>query len=264
MIGRNSESRTEPAFLLQEDDAPRFKRLPNGLVGTYRHVLPTEFKPHQGASADSCGFGQLVLRQPKRQASGSQKVGKEFHGANLHARARNTSLSTIAELHDNIIIRCAFFCHFTVHFDGSDPWVGLTFSESEGLSTSEREDKMDVLALGGSKGGGSRTTSSVLLEAGARELALHPLRIRVLPPGRAPALRNVRQVPFDTASISTDDAETRHRSNPALVQRSPECFPVIVNMLCKRIRTTMHMLAGIKARILLPIRDRAGKLANRP
>ena len=96
MIGRNSESRTEPAFLLQEDDAPRFKRLPNGLVGTYRHVLPTEFKPHQGASADSCGFGQLVLRQPKRQASGSQKVGKEFHGANLHARARNTSLSTIA------------------------------------------------------------------------------------------------------------------------------------------------------------------------
>ena len=26
---------------------PALKRLPNGLVGTYRHVLPTEFKPHQ-------------------------------------------------------------------------------------------------------------------------------------------------------------------------------------------------------------------------
>ena len=123
---------------------------------------------------------------------------------------------------------------------------------------------MDVLALGGSKGGGSRTTSSVLLEAGARELELHPLRIRVLPPGRAPALRNVRQVPFDTASISADDAELVAAQTRLLVQRSPECFPVIVDMLCQRIRTTMHMLAGIKARILLPMRDGAGKLANRP
>ena len=123
---------------------------------------------------------------------------------------------------------------------------------------------MDVLALGGTKGGGSRTTSSVLLAAGARELALHPLRVRVLPPGRAPALRNVRQVPFDTASISADDAELVPAQTRLLVQRSPECFPVIVDMLCKRIRTTMHMLAGIKARILLPMRDGAGKFADRP
>jgi hypothetical protein len=173
-------------------------------------------------------------------------------------------LSTIAHRHDNIVILCDIFCHFIVHFDGSDPWVGLTFSESKGLSTSEREDKMDVLALGGSKGGGSRATSSVLLAAGARELGLHPLHFQVLPPGCAPSLDNVRQVPFDTDLITADDPELVATQIRLLVQRRPECFPVIVDMLCERIRTTMHMLAGIKARILLPMPNGTGKFADRP
>ena len=123
---------------------------------------------------------------------------------------------------------------------------------------------MTVWVFAGSKGGGSRTISGLLLAAGACDLALHPLRVRVLPPGRAPALRNVRQVPFDTASISADDAELVAAQTQLLVLRRPECFPVIVDMLCKRIRTTMLMLAGIKARILLPMRDGAGKFADRP
>jgi hypothetical protein len=101
---------------------------------------------------------------------------------------------------------------------------------------------MDVLALGGSKGGGSRTTSSVLLAAGARELGLHPLHFQVLPPGCAPSLDNARQVPFDTDLIPADDPELVAIQIRLLVQRGPECLPVIVSMLCKRIRTTMHML----------------------
>ncbi|ANY81322.1 hypothetical protein BB934_26430 [Microvirga ossetica] len=71
-------------------------------------------------------------------------------------------------------------------------------------------------------------------------------------------------MPFNTASILADDAELVPAQTRLLVLRSPECFPVIVDMLCKRIRTTMLMLAGTKARILLPIRDRGGKFANRP
>lgn len=122
---------------------------------------------------------------------------------------------------------------------------------------------MNVLALGGSKGGGSRTTSSVLLAAGARKLELHPFPIRVLPPGRA-ALRNVRKVPFNTASISADDPELVAARTRLLVQRRPECFPSLLTSPAIRIRATMHMLAGIEARILLPIRVGAGKLADRP
>ncbi len=123
---------------------------------------------------------------------------------------------------------------------------------------------MDVLALGGSKGGGSRTASSVLLAAGAGELGLHPLHFQVLPPGRAPSLDNVRQVPFDIDLIPADDPGLVAIQIRLLVQRGPECLPVIVSMLCKRIRTTMHMLAAIKARILLPMRNGAGKFADRP
>jgi hypothetical protein len=123
---------------------------------------------------------------------------------------------------------------------------------------------MDVLALGGSIGGGSRTASSVLLAAGARELGLHPLHTEVLPFGRAPSLDHVQQVPFDTALTPADDWELVANQIRLLVQRKPECFPVIVDMLCKWFRTTMLILIGSRARILLSMWDGAGKLADCP
>jgi hypothetical protein len=121
---------------------------------------------------------------------------------------------------------------------------------------------MEVDVFGGSKGGGSRTTSSLLLAAGARELGLHPLHVQVLPPGRAPALDNVRQVPFETALIPVDEPEVVAAQIRLLVQRRPECFPVIVDMPCQRICRTMLMLDGIEARVLLPMRDGAAELGR--
>lgn len=64
---------------------------------------------------------------------------------------------------------------------------------------------------------------------------------------------------FDTASISADDAELVAPQTGLLILRRLECFPAIVHMLCKGIRTTMLMLAGTNARILLPMRNIAGK-----
>src|SRR5215211_7627338 len=95
--------------------------------------------------------------------------------------------------------------------------------------------RMTVWVFAGSKGGGLRTISRLLLAAGACDLALHPLRVRVLLPGRAPALRNVRQVQLYRASISANDAELVAAQTRLLVLRRPKCFPVIVDMLCKRI-----------------------------
>lgn len=107
-------------------------------------------------------------------------------------------------------------------------------------------------------------TSDLLLSINVCDLAPYPLHFQVLPPGRAPSLDNVRQVPFEAAVIPADDPETVAAQIRLLVQRRAEGFPAIVDMPCQRIRTTMHMLAGIEVRILLAMRAGAGKLANRP
>lgn len=121
--------------------------------------------------------------------------------------------------------------------------------------------RMTVWAFTGSMDKGPPTISG--LAASACGLALRPLRVRVLPSGRSPAPGAVRQVPFGTASIPADGAGLAAARTRHLVQRSPECLPVIVSMPCKRIRTTMHMPAGGRSRGRLPMRDRAGRLADR-
>jgi hypothetical protein len=56
-------------------------------------------------------------------------------------------------------------------------------------------------------------------------------------------------------SVSADGGEPLDTQILLHAQRRPECFPVIVDTPCQRIRETMLMLAGIEARILLPMRD---------
>lgn len=113
--------------------------------------------------------------------------------------------------------------------------------------------KIDVLA--GSKGGCSRSASSLLLAAGACELGFTPLHIQVVPSGRAPALGKVRRVPFEMASVAADGGEPPVAQILLHVRRRPDCFPVIVDTPCQRIRETMLMLVGIETRILLPMRE---------
>jgi hypothetical protein len=112
---------------------------------------------------------------------------------------------------------------------------------------------MDIDVFGGSKGGGARTVSSVLLAAGAQELGLHPIHIQVLPPGRTPVLDGVQQVPFDMAVVTANDGDLV--AAQIRLHRQGRHGPVIVDMPCQRIRETMLMLAGIEARILLPMRE---------
>lgn len=114
---------------------------------------------------------------------------------------------------------------------------------------------MELIVFSSRKGGAARTTCSVQLAAGALELGCKPLHIQVLPSGRFPVLRGVRQVPFETALVMGDDINAVAAQIRFHTSIRPECHPIIVDTPVQTIRETLAMLGGTEARILLPMRS---------
>ncbi|SCY65456.1 hypothetical protein [Microvirga guangxiensis] len=112
---------------------------------------------------------------------------------------------------------------------------------------------MDIFVFVGSTGAATRTSSSIMLAAGARGLGFEPLHIQVLVEGGQSALADVREVPFATATIKaergeriTDRIRARRRGR---LRRSP----VILDMPAQDVLETLLMLSGMQARLLVPM-----------
>ncbi len=110
---------------------------------------------------------------------------------------------------------------------------------------------MEVFVFSGAASGDTRTSSSILLAAGARVLGFEPLHIQVLTQDRPGALPAFRRVPFKTAFIT---AERGERITERIRARSRSGYtPVIVDMPAQDVLETLLMLGGMKARLLVPM-----------
>lgn len=111
---------------------------------------------------------------------------------------------------------------------------------------------MEVFVFSGAASGATRTSSSILLAAGARVLGFEPLHIEVLTQDRPGALPATMGVPFAAASITAGRGERISDRLRARARRS-KCSPVIVDMPAQDVLETLLMLGGMKARILVPM-----------
>jgi hypothetical protein len=181
--------------------------------------------------------------------------------ANEHAPPENASLSTIGVSYACSGVQCACSGASCANNAGSNPLGGLSSGESLVPDPGETHDGLGIHRLHG-----QGTAHDIRPRARGRRMRSGTSPSPCTGPSSQAfsALGTVRQVPFGTASIPADGAGLATARTRLLVQGSPECFTVIVDMLCKRLRTTMLMLAGSRARILLSMRDGAGKLADCP
>jgi len=119
---------------------------------------------------------------------------------------------------------------------------------------------MGIIVFCDSGDGGTRTTSSALLAAGASEIGFQPLHVQVLTQGGPPALVDIREVPFGTMSITAERGETITGQLRACARSLPKRSPVIVDMPAQDVRETLLMLSGMEARLLLPLGEGASDI----
>jgi len=112
---------------------------------------------------------------------------------------------------------------------------------------------MEVFVFSGAASGATRTSSSILLAAGARVLGFEPLHIQVLTQDRPGALPAIKGVPFATASITAERGERITDRIRARARSRSGCSLVIVDMPAQDVLETLLMLGGMKARILVPM-----------
>jgi hypothetical protein len=112
---------------------------------------------------------------------------------------------------------------------------------------------MEVFVFSSATSRAARTSSSILLAAGARALGFEPLHIQVLTGDRPRALPAIRGVPFATASIRADRGECITDRIRAHARSQSGYSPVIVAMPAQDVLETLLMLGGMKARILVPM-----------
>lgn len=116
---------------------------------------------------------------------------------------------------------------------------------------------MSVFVFAGSKGGASRTTSSILLATGMYHLGLHPLLIQMTPPQQPLVLGWVMQVPFEIVWAPWDRPDIVWAQIQAHTQHGFPESHVIIDMRAQDVHETLKMMAGYEPRILLPMRDGA-------
>jgi len=108
---------------------------------------------------------------------------------------------------------------------------------------------MDVIVFAGSTARAARTSSSILLAAGAKSLGLEPLHVQVLTDGGVPALVDVTGVPFATSTLKAKRGEPITERTRTRARRGTS--HVIVDMPAQDIRETLLMLGGMRPRILV-------------
>jgi hypothetical protein len=116
---------------------------------------------------------------------------------------------------------------------------------------------MAVFVFTGSKGGASRTTSSILLATGMYHLGLNPLLIQMAPPGQPLVLSSVMLVPFEIAWAPWDRPDIVSAQIRAHTQHGFAESHVIVDMPAQGVHETLKTTAEFEPRILLPMREGA-------